>query len=51
MNQEIERKFAVKYIPDNIKIDKIIDITQNVIYRDKFSMVRLRKIVDREKNK
>lgn len=49
MNQEIERKFAVKYIPKNLKIEKKIEITQDYIYYDKFTIVRVRKIKN-EKN-
>ncbi len=44
MNQEIERKFAVKYLPKDLKIEKLIDITQDIIYHDKFTIIRLRKI-------
>ena len=43
MNQEIERKFAIKYIPKNLQIEKIINIRQNTIYRDNLTLVRLRK--------
>ena len=43
MNQEIERKFAIKYIPRDLQIEKIINIKQNTIYRDNLTLVRLRK--------
>ena len=44
MKQEIERKYAVKYIPENINFDKIINIEQFFIYHDKRTLIRLRKI-------
>lgn len=43
-NKEIERKYAVKYIPKDLKLDKIINIKQSFIYHDKMTLVRLRKI-------
>lgn len=44
MNKEIERKYAVKYLPENIKIEKIQNIEQVFIYRDENTLIRLRKI-------
>lgn len=44
MSKEIERKFLVKYIPENLIIDKIIDIEQMHIYKDVKSSIRIRKI-------
>lgn len=44
MNKEIERKYAVKYLPDNIKIEKIQNIEQVFIYQDENTLIRLRKI-------
>lgn len=46
MKQEIERKYAVKYIPENINFDKIINIEQFFIYHDKRTLIRLRKIAE-----
>lgn len=44
MKQEIERKFAIKYIPKHIQIEKIVNIEQNFIYHDPMTIVRLRKL-------
>lgn len=44
MKQEIERKYEVKYIPEDIKIDEIVNIKQCFIYNDKITLVRLREI-------
>ena len=44
MKQEIERKYQVKYLPENIKIEKVTNIKQCFIYNDKITLVRLRKI-------
>lgn len=44
MKQEIEKKYAIKYIPENIKIEKKIDINQCFIYKDKQTLIRLRKV-------
>ena len=43
-NKELDRKYAVKYIPKDLKLDKIINIKQSFIYHDKLTLVRLRKI-------
>lgn len=48
MNKEIERKYAVDEIPDDLKIEKIIDIEQAFIYRDNNTIIRIRKIKDRK---
>lgn len=44
MKQEIERKYAIKYIPEDIKIEKTTNIKQCFIYNDKITLIRLRKI-------
>lgn len=43
-NKEIERKYAVKCIPKELNLDKIINIKQSFIYHDKITLVRLRKV-------
>ena len=47
MNKEIERKYAVKYIPKDFKIEKIIYIKQAFIYRDKLTLIRVRDIKEK----
>lgn len=44
MNKEIERKYAVKYLPKDIKIKKVQNIEQVFIYRDENTIIRIRKI-------
>lgn len=44
MNQEIERKYAIKYLPSDIKIEKIQKIEQAFIYKDENTHIRIRKI-------
>lgn len=44
MNKEIERKYAVKYLPDDIKIEKVENIEQVFIYHDENTIIRIRKI-------
>ncbi len=44
MKQEIERKYQVKYLPEDLKIEKVTNIKQCFIYNDKITLVRLRKI-------
>ena len=48
MNKEIERKYAIKYLPNNIKITKIKDIEQAFIYKDNNTHIRIRKITNRK---
>lgn len=43
MNKEIERKYEMKCMPENIEIEKIEDIEQAYIYHDKYTTIRLRK--------
>lgn len=44
MKQEIERKYCVKNLPDNLKIERIWKIEQGFIYRDFNTHIRVRKI-------
>lgn len=44
MNKEIERKYSIKYLPKDLKINKITNIEQGFIYSDKITLVRLRKV-------
>lgn len=46
MNKEIERKYAIKELPNNIEISKAIDIEQSFIYKDNNTIIRIRKVID-----
>ena len=48
MNKEIEKKYSIKNLPDDIEIVKIQDIQQAFIYRDTKSHIRLRKLDNRK---
>ena len=48
MKQEIERKYAVNYLPENLKIANILDIEQAFIYKDAKTVIRIRKIQDKK---
>lgn len=50
MNKEIERKYALKYLPDHIKIEKVEKIEQVFIYKDENTIIRIRKIVIGQSN-
>ena len=50
MDKEIEKKYAIKELPNNIEISKIIDIEQSFIYKDNNTIIRIRKVID-NKNK
>lgn len=50
MKQEIERKYAIKYLPKDLMINKITNIEQCFIYNDKITLVRLRKITTLDNN-
>ncbi len=50
MKKEIERKYTVNYLPEDLKIKDIIDIEQAFIYRDVNTVVRIRKIQNKKKN-
>lgn len=54
MNKEIERKFAIKYVPEKLEIKRIVNIDQAFIYRDFNTLIRIRKIENvhnKEKNR
>ena len=44
LKQEIERKYAVNYLPEDLKIADILDIEQAFIYKDDKTVIRIRKI-------
>lgn len=48
MNKEIERKYAIKTLPDDIKISGIKDIEQAFIYKDNNTHIRIRKVTNRK---
>ena len=48
LKQEIERKYAVNYLPKNLKIANILDIEQAFIYKDAKTVIRIRKIRDKK---
>lgn len=50
MNKEIERKYAIKYLPDDIKIETIKNIEQVFIYRDENTIIRIRKMENKLKD-
>ena len=50
MNKEIEKKYAIKNLPDNIEIIKIQDIQQTFLYRDINTHIRIRKLTNRKDN-
>lgn len=47
MKKEIERKYAVKYLPENLETEKIVDIEQAFIYRDGNTIIRVRKVKEK----
>lgn len=48
MNKEIERKFAMKYLPQNITIKQVIEIEQAFLYKDANTHIRIRKMQTKE---
>lgn len=46
MNKEIERKYAIKYLPEDIKCESVKNIEQAFIYKDLNTIIRIRKITD-----
>lgn len=48
LKQEIERKYAVNYLPENLKITNILNIEQAFIYRDAKTVIRIRKMRDKK---
>ncbi len=49
MKKEIERKYAVKYLPKNIEIEKIQKIEQAFLYKDENTIIRIRKVENNQK--
>lgn len=43
MNKEIERKFAIKSLPEDIKIESVEEIEQAYLYEDRNTSIRIRK--------
>ncbi len=50
MKKEIERTYAIKYLPNDIKIETIKDIEQVFIYRDENTIIRIRKMENKLKD-
>lgn len=50
MHKEIERKYAINYFPEDMKINSVVYIEQSSIYRDFNTMIRIRKIQDELNN-
>ncbi len=48
MNKEIERKYAVKYLPKDLKVEKVEEIEQAYLYEDVNTNIRIRKIQIKE---
>ena len=44
MNKEIERKYAVKYLPKDIKIERVEEIEKTYLYEDANTNIRIRKM-------
>lgn len=49
MKKEIERKYAINYLPSDITIESIQQIEQVFIYRDENTIIRVRKIETKQK--
>ena len=49
MNKEIERKFAIKYWPEKIKIEKVEQIEQAFLYADANTNIRIRRMQVKDK--
>ena len=49
--KEIEKKYTVKYLPKNMKVEKIQEIEQIYLYKDKNTTIRIRKINECNCNK
>jgi len=50
MKQEIERKYAVNYLPEDLKIADIFNIEQAFIYKDAKTVIRIRRIQNKKTN-
>ncbi len=48
MKKEIERKYAVKYLPSDIHIEKIQQIEQAFLYKDENTIIRIRKVESKQ---
>ena len=48
MKQEIEKKYAVNYLPEDLNIANILDIEQAFIYKDAKTVIRIRKIQNKK---
>ena len=48
MKKEIERKYAVKYVPNDIHIEKIQKIEQAFLYKDENTIIRIRKVESKQ---
>lgn len=48
MKKEIERKYAVKYLPNDIHIEKIQQIEQAFLYKDENTIIRIRKVESKQ---
>lgn len=48
MKQEIERKYMVTYLPEDLKIVEVLDIQQAFIYKDTNTVIRVRNIQNKE---
>ena len=48
MNKEIERKYAVKCLPEDIKIENVEEIEQAYLYEDANTNIRIRKMQIKE---
>lgn len=44
MEKEIERKYAIETIPENLEIEKIVYIEQAYLYHDSHTTIRIRRI-------
>ena len=49
MNKEIERKYAIKSLPEDIKIEKVEEIEQAFLYADANTHIRIRKMQVKDK--
>lgn len=48
MKKEIERKYAVKYLPSDIQIEKNQKIEQAFLYKDENTIIRIRKVESKQ---
>lgn len=48
MNKEIERKYAIKYLPEDITIEQVIEMEQAFLYKDANTHIRIRKMQTKE---